>query len=1515
MKNRLLFLVIALMNILYASASGWEIDGIFYDLREGDGDAWATEGTASVCKPDSGYSYTGLITIPTSVSRTKHIYITDGVYEDIYTIYKVLAIADRAFEGQEVSSVIIPNSVGTIQYCAFYNCSKLENITIGDSVTYIGHSAFYNCPNLTSVVIPNSVTTLSTYRNSGVFKNCSGLLSLTIGNGLASTGSNTFENCSSLTFVNFSEGLKYIASESFLNCTSLSHLDLPNSVISIGEKAFKNCSSLKTIKLSENITEIGKNAFNNCEKLDSVVLPNNIKIIGANAFYACKSLSSIVIPDSVTNIGSGAFENCTSLIYAKIGKNITNFERTFYNCSSLKYIEIPNGISSTGSLTFSYCSSLDSIMLPKSVVSIGSNAFSNCSALTNISIPNSVTSIGSSAFYNCRGLEYLVLSDSIKSIGSSAFSGCSNLTICVPASAEIGSLAFSGCKKVIYYTDRIGDYWFNDTILTGYTGNETELELPYTHNGQTYTVAASAFEKLNTPITSILIPHAVTSIGNYAFRNVRTLKKVELPVTLTDIAPNAFYNCDSIASVSMGLHESTPSIKTLFSSSINKSLKEFIALEGSTLVGTKKGGNNYQMFTNNRIIETIKIPYTVEVIADSTFMNCYNLKSITIGYKTVAEGEPESSPHHIKRHLLSEDNDTLRIYKVRIGDCEFQNDTSVTVLVLEDGVEEIGYKAFENCRKLTNITIPNTVKSIGFQAFNKCSKLTDLALYCDFQALLKNGGSYGEQFRDCKSIKNIKLKQRRKIGTGELQPLTRVFASSLTSIESLEWINSSDTICWTDATSSDKMEDIPALRSVKLYEGITGIGNGAFKGSTLLTDIYLPLSLKHIGECAFMNCGIEDMYLFENVETIGKSTLANCANLKKLFIKSGKLEIIPASFCSNNPSLDTIGWPISSKIWAIGESAFANCTSLGVIHIRPSVTTIHSDAFNGCTSVYRLSSLAVTPPIFVDNIYTTTTSSGGLKGVNVENLEKFSVPHKSRNLYANADVWKKYWINGIAATFDDNSTTLANNETTTETTPNSVNLSFADDADSYQLNIDGESYTVASYQNGNHQNPSPARRTKMEEGIPGIMFTLTGLKPDTEYSYTITAFDENMDTLSVEIGNFRTQAEESMSPIFYQIRFLNWDGEILQTDSVEADSIPVYIGAMPTKPEDAQYSYVFTGWSPAIVAATTDADYTAQFTAIEKPTVTIPTVSDLATAGYDIDNNIVLCLRFVEEATVCYDIVVSGSYNSWGTDPSTMLHMQPLAGFEGWYVAQFTYQMGTDGNNNPTLPQAKPIQLKNDGTVSWDYQSGDVKAWTYKGGVCAYVVQGFDNEADIYYPEKGAYIYEISYWKNHNTPCIIIPKHNYTIHLYAPDACEEMQPAIIGGFNNWTENVSMIANTDAQENRYYSCSLYTEEGTEFKFREVNDNTWANQIQEFNETYNVWIAMSNLTLPVTAEDVTVTYDFSDNTKFRFSLCNNTGTVVDNISEEASETPKKFMIDNVILILRGDKTYTLTGQEVK
>ena len=63
------------------------------------------------------------------------------------------------------------------------------------------------------------------------------------------------------------------------------------------------------------------------------------------------------------------------------------------------------------------------------------------------------------------------------------------------------------------------------------------------------------------------------------------------------------------------------------------------------------------------------------------------------------------------------------------------------------------------------------------------------------------------------------------------------------------------------------------------------------------------------------------------------------------------------------------------------------------------------------------------------------------------------------------------------------------------------------------------------------------------------------------------------------------------------IKFVDEDGTILQCSEVPYGGTPSYTRETPTKAPDAQYTYTFAGWTPAITEVTGDATYKATYTA------------------------------------------------------------------------------------------------------------------------------------------------------------------------------------------------------------------------------------------------------------------------------------------------------------------------------
>jgi hypothetical protein len=131
----------------------------------------------------------------------------------------------------------------------------------------------------------------------------------------------------------------------------------------------------------------------------------------------------------------------------------------------------------------------------------------------------------------------------------------------------------------------------------------------------------------------------------------------------------------------------------------------------------------------------------------------------------------------------------------------------------------------------------------------------------------------------------------------------------------------------------------------------------------------------------------------------------------------------------------------------------------------------------------------------------------------------------------------------------------------------------------------------------------------LNDGVMGVIdpsnhsITVTGLLAKGTYTayYELTNPDGTKSL--VEIGELTLVEEEpEPDPVTYTVKWCNYDGTVLETDTVTEGEIPAYNGATPTRAEDSQYTYTFKGWDKTVVAATADETYTATYTQTAQPT-------------------------------------------------------------------------------------------------------------------------------------------------------------------------------------------------------------------------------------------------------------------------------------------------------------------------
>ena len=341
------------------------------------------------------YMEAAAVTSIEGVFGTKKTYTS---FDEFQYFTGVTTIPSSMFEGWQITSIVLP-----------------------ESVSNIGSSAFRGCVKLTSISIPNLVNTI----NTAMFSGCIRLSTISLPESLSRIRVSAFYGCSSLTNINIPESVTSIENGTFYECCSLTSITIPESVTSIGSTAFYGCSSLTSINIPESVTSIDNSAFSGCSSLTSVIIPEAVYKIESYTFYECSSLTSVSLPESVSSIGIGAFSGCSSLTSISLPESLISIGGSaFQNCSSMTSIAIPESVTSIGGSAFSGCSSLTEVIIPPSVTILENRLFFECISLTSVSLPLGLTSIGDSAFQKCGRLTSIIIPAQVTSIGQSAFDRC-----------------------------------------------------------------------------------------------------------------------------------------------------------------------------------------------------------------------------------------------------------------------------------------------------------------------------------------------------------------------------------------------------------------------------------------------------------------------------------------------------------------------------------------------------------------------------------------------------------------------------------------------------------------------------------------------------------------------------------------------------------------------------------------------------------------------------------------------------------------------------------------------------------------------------------------------------------------------------------------------------------------------------------------------------------------------------------------------------------------------------------
>ena len=310
--------------------------------------------------------------------------------------------------------------------------------------------------------------------------------------------------------------------------------------------------------------------------------------------------------------------------------------------------------------------------------------------------------------------------------------------------------------------------------------------------------------------------------------------------------------------------------------------------------------------------------------------------------------------------------------------------SGVREVVIEQGITKIGVYAFYQCDTLRKVTIADSVTELGFCAFAECGNLSEITVPQSVTIL----GPYS--FAQCTSLTSLYIPAKvSEIGHGILR--------NCVNLENIT-VDKANTHFLTDASgvlyNSGMTRLIAAPASISgqyvIPEGVTLLDDSAFFGCSGLTGVVLPESLQTIGLLAFSSAtSLREIEIPARVSQIDIQAFWECSGLEKIQVDSknasfssddygilydkAKTNVIeaPEGITSQHvvlpESVKTVGnyafcgcdnlkqVTFGSRVTALGESAFADCTGLTQVVLPDSLTDLNFYAFCESVNLERVS--------------------------------------------------------------------------------------------------------------------------------------------------------------------------------------------------------------------------------------------------------------------------------------------------------------------------------------------------------------------------------------------------------------------------------------------------------------------------------------------------------------------------------------------------------------------------------
>ena len=347
-------------------------------------------------------------------------------------------------------------------------------------------------------------------------------------------------------------------------------------------------------------------------------------------------------------------------------------------------------------------------------------------------------------------------------------------------------------------------------------------------------------------------------------------------------------------------------------------------------------------------LKSVVIPASVTSIGDYAFYECNSMTSVSIPKSVTSIGFSAFEGSGLKSVVIPAS--VTSIEAGAFSDCD-----SMTSVVIPASVTSIGDYAFKGTG-LTSVVIPASVTDFGDYIFEDCDELQYVTFSNGITKVQVKEGGVGRWFSGCKKLKKITIPKS--LGNIDFNWI----CSKNESLEAIEIDSDNQIYQSIDGIVYDKSRTKVLYcpkgfkGEVIIPDGVTSIGQDAFRSCSKLETIHIPKSVTTIETDAFVYSGLKSVVIPESVETIGWYAFEN-SGLKSVVIPGSVKHINMGTFQDCKELKKVI---IKDGVKTIQQFAFKNCTSLTDITIPASVTDIPAgqdndygvvNAFYGCKNI------------------------------------------------------------------------------------------------------------------------------------------------------------------------------------------------------------------------------------------------------------------------------------------------------------------------------------------------------------------------------------------------------------------------------------------------------------------------------------------------------------------------------------------------------------------------------------